>query len=340
MAVSTTTYPLGPGLKGMLGELGINAEDVLRRADLPDDLLNQMEPKVSAAGYAKFFAAVEASVDDPDFPLKLVEVVRPEWFTPPLFAALCSPDLVVAASRLALFKPLIAPMEIDIHRDDDSIKIAYRWLEMSMPPPALTSGFEALFLTRLARLGTREEVRPVAVTVPTMPSAPAKYEQYLGVALELGPEISVTFSDEDAQRPFLSANPSMWAIFEPELRRRLADLEESATTADRARAVLLEGLPSGQLSVDAVARRLAVSSRTLQRRLREEGTNFKELVRGTRNQLARHYLGQTRLTSTEIAYLLGFEEPTSFFRAFHEWTGQTPETMRQSLQQAHAVGPS
>ncbi|MEM6293146.1 MAG: AraC family transcriptional regulator [Myxococcota bacterium] len=144
-----------------------------------------------------------------------------------------------------------------------------------------------------------------------------------------GDIIRVTFNSADAHRPFLTANRAMWDIFEPELRRRLSDLEGDATFAERTRTVLMEGLPSGQFAVDDVATRLAVSSRTLQRRLRSEGTSFKEVVDATRETLARHYLGRTRLTATEIAYLLGFDEATSFFRAFHRWTGTTPEALRQ-----------
>ncbi|MCB9697640.1 MAG: helix-turn-helix transcriptional regulator [Alphaproteobacteria bacterium] len=89
--------------------------------------------------------------------------------------------------------------------------------------------------------------------------------------------------------------------------------------------------------MERVARRLAVSTRTLQRRLREEGTSFKEVVDTTREGLARHYLGRTQLSASEIAFLLGFEEPNSFFRAVQRWTGTTPETLRRRLATAPAT---
>ena len=89
-----------------------------------------------------------------------------------------------------------------------------------------------------------------------------------------------------------------------------------------------------RLAVEHVAKRLAVSPRTLQRRLKEEGTSFKGVVSATRENLARHYLSRTQLTATEIAFLLGFEEPTSFFRAFQRWTGTTPERLRKQAQQS------
>ena len=80
--------------------------------------------------------------------------------------------------------------------------------------------------------------------------------------------------------------------------------------------------------MDCVAGRLGTSKRTLQRRLRSEQTTFQTVLGNTRAALARHYLLETRLSSAEISYLLGFEDPNSFFRAFHGWTGQTAEQFR------------
>ena len=95
--------------------------------------------------------------------------------------------------------------------------------------------------------------------------------------------------------------------------------------------LLLEGLPSGRSTIAEVARALGMSSRTLQRRLHDEGTSFQAVLGATRHKLARHYLGGTELTCSEISFLLGYEEVNSFFRAFHEWTGTSPEQARLTL---------
>lgn len=328
----THGYALEAGWKGLLAELGLRHEHVLRRAGLPEDLLNRANARVPAEQFLRFSLAIEEEIGDPAFPVKLVEHMKPEWFSPPLFAALCSPNLAVASERLARFKPLVAPLDMDVDRSGGGLTITYRWVQTAVRPPQSLVGSEALFIVKLARIGTRHEVRPVRVAMPELPEARTAFEMFLGVRLTVGPELQVSFQASDASRPFLTDNHGMWNIFEPELRRRLSDLEGSASFEDRTRAVLLEALPSGVASVEVVARRLAVSPRTLQRRLGEEGTTFKKVVRKTRESLARHYLGQTVLTSAEIAYLLGYDEPTSFFRAFHDWTGTTPETLRTELQ--------
>ena len=125
----------------------------------------------------------------------------------------------------------------------------------------------------------------------------------------------------------------MWRFFEPELRKRLSDLHEEESFTVRVNSSLLELLPSGQATMDAVAKKLAVSKRTLQRRLSEEETTFHDELNRTRERLARHYLSRSDLSGSQISYLLGFEEPSSFFRAFQSWTGQTPKQMRISANQ-------
>ncbi|MGI5237927.1 helix-turn-helix domain-containing protein [Dactylosporangium sp. CA-139066] len=108
----------------------------------------------------------------------------------------------------------------------------------------------------------------------------------------------------------------MWRFFAPDLRRRLSDLQAAATVADGVRAALHETIPGGDPSMTAVSRHLAVSSRTLQRQLHLEGTTFQALLASTREDLARHYLGHSAMRSAEIAYLLGYEDTNSFYRAF------------------------
>lgn len=324
-------YALDPGIKGLLASLGVRYQDVLRRAGLPEDLLNGTDVRLQRGPYFALARALYDAADDPLFPIRMVDALSAEWFSPPVFAALCSPNLTVAATRLARFKPLVAPMELGVHLDPDVLRLTVTLLDSPVEPPPLLAGTEALGLVKLARMGTRRPITPVQVTMPHIPPSAEAYEAFLSCPITEGPQLTVCFTAEDAQEPFLTNNSAMWDIFEPQLRQRLADLEGGASFENRTRAVLIEALPSGQVSVDWVAQRLAVSARTLQRRLREEGTSFKGVVNDVRESLARHYLGQTQLSASEIAYLLGFEETASFFRAFQRWTGTTPEALRQSL---------
>jgi len=210
----------------------------------------------------------------------------------------------------------------------DSLFVGLQWDDPTLQPPATLAATELVFLTQIARIGTRETIYPVRVESPYPMQPEEAYETYFGVAPHRGEKHGVTFSAVDAKRPFLTASETLWQTFEPELRRRLTQLDTSAPLEERVRQILLEGLPSGESSIDVTARRLGQSPRTLQRGLKSEGTSYKEVVRRTREQLARHYVTSTKLGYTEIGFLIGYEEPSSFFRAFREWTGQTPESIR------------
>jgi AraC-like DNA-binding protein len=120
----------------------------------------------------------------------------------------------------------------------------------------------------------------------------------------------------------------MWEVFEPGLRQRLSALDEQASTSDRVRAVLLEMLPAGMSSIDAVAQRLALSKRSLQRHLGDESVSFQDVLNQVRQELAQHYLVNSNISPGEISWLLGFQESNSFVRAFRSWTGKTPSAYR------------
>lgn len=78
--------------------------------------------------------------------------------------------------------------------------------------------------------------------------------------------------------------------------------------------------------------KLGLSTRTLQRRLKEEGTSFQRTLDEVRTELARHYLKNSSMSGAEISFLLGFEDPNSFFRAFQRWTGKTPREAQPTWQ--------
>jgi AraC-like DNA-binding protein len=83
--------------------------------------------------------------------------------------------------------------------------------------------------------------------------------------------------------------------------------------------------------MDAVSAKLGASTRTLQCRLEEAGVSFQRVLNRTREDLALHYLRSSSMSGAEISFLPGFEDPSSFFRAFHTWTGKTPEKMRATM---------
>ena len=107
----------------------------------------------------------------------------------------------------------------------------------------------------------------------------------------------------------------------------LADRSQTTVT-DSVRETVVRLLPSGDPTVEAVARAVQTSPRTLQRRLGEEGTNFRAVRDDARCELAPAYLSAGDHSVLQLTYLLGFSEPAAFSRAFQRWTGVTPSAYR------------
>lgn len=324
--MATGKYALEPTLRAVLTDLGLRPSNVLRRAGLRADLLSGGPVWLAQEEFFGLWNAIEAEADDPDLPLRIEDAFAPEVFGAPIFAALMSADLNTAAQRVATYKKLIGPMRLLVDVGVERTTISYQWPAGANPPASLLMS-ELLFWVEMIRTGTRRRVEPIEVVVAEPPTS-AAYRSYLGIEVSAGPVQQVSFAADDARRPFLTANEAMWNAFEPNLRKRLADLEVDAGADERVRAVLLELLPVGRSAMADVAAELAMSTRTLQRRLAELGTTFQEVLDRTREDLARHYLTNAQISAAEISFLLGYEETSSFYRAFQSWTGDTPERVR------------
>lgn len=350
-------YAIQPGWRLLMHDLDISPEAVLRRAHLPADILGRRDASLSSAEYFAMWLAIEAevkatsnvSVPSPSaslasaaalepslpvapVPLRIAKALSADWFDPVLFSALCSADLVGALNRIAKYKPLICPMRLEVETTARSTTLTLHWIEPGATPPPVLVGFELAFFVQLARMATRAAIQPLSVTSPTELDQCAAYEAFLGVPISRGTAPRLVFDADDARRPFLTVNPVLWSYFEPALRQRLSELDAHARVAERLRSAFLEALPAGEVSMHALGRKLGLSSRTLQRRLKDEGTSFQRTLDEVRTELARHYLKNSSMSGAEISFLLGFEDPNSFFRAFQRWTGKTPREAQPTWQ--------
>jgi AraC-like DNA-binding protein len=323
-------FTLDPGIRVLLRDLGISTSRVLRKAQLPSGQFLDRPTTLSTSEYYRFWQAVDELDGDADLAVRVGNLISAEVFDPPIFAALCSANLRAAAERIAEFKPLMGPVRLQVSAKRDGLTIAFRWPDGSTAPALLVAS-ELAFWVALARLGTRESINAVAVTMRRPGPSSEAVQAYFGTSMRKGMLDAVSFSLADADRPFVTENPSMWAFFEPSLRRRLSELERSASTAQRVQAALHETLPAGDGSIQAVARQLIVSPRTLQRQLQDEGTSFQAVLTNTRERLARRYLADEELTTAQIAYLLAYDDTNSFYRAFRRWTGLTPDAARAEV---------
>jgi AraC-like DNA-binding protein len=144
------------------------------------------------------------------------------------------------------------------------------------------------------------------------------------------PVNALLFAPTDVTLSLPTANAQLAVVHEriasEHLQRRDHD-----QTCHRTRAVIIRHLQDGEPRRPKIATVLGISERTLQRRLTAEGTSFQLLLDDTRRELARHYLGQKTVSLADIAYLLGFSDQSSFFRASRRWFGRSPRDYRVRL---------
>lgn len=331
-------YSIWPGWRLLMQDAGINASPVLRRAQLPGDLFARKNVRLCPEDFFKLWNAIEAEARSVDArhpaALQIAKVMSSDWFDPELFAALCSASMHAALDRMAKYVRLIAPMTFRIERQQARTAVYIDFMDKTRRPPEVFLVFKLVFFVQLVRLATRTPVQPLEVSWPVSAEkrdADAQaYAEFFGVPVTDSPLATLVFSTEDMQRPFLTENHRMWQFFEPSLRQRLSDLDRQAGMSERVHSILLEGLPAGETSMLTVSRKLAVSTRTLQRRLQAEGTSFQQLLDKVRQSLSVHYLRHTRMSGAEISFLLGFEDSNSFARAFQLWTGKTPQAVRDA----------
>jgi AraC-like DNA-binding protein len=318
--------------KLLILDMGFNPADVLAFARLPGDLFARKDATLSPAEYFNLWRGLEQVAGANELPLKLAQVISVEAFDPALFACLCSPDLNTALQRIAQYKRLVGPLTMDVDISSNGTQVTLACYGHTEPIPRSLSIAELVFFTQLARLATRERIVPLAASTPNLPDNGDIHQTFFGCPLKRSDAIQICFSAQDAARPFLTENLAMWEAFEPSLRKRLSALDEQASTADRVRAVLLEMLPAGINSIEAVAQRLAMSKRSLQRHLGDERLSFQAVLNNVRQELAQHYLINSTISPGEISWLLGFQESNSFIRAFRSWTGKTPGAYRMGYE--------
>ena len=187
----------------------------------------------------------------------------------------------------------------------------------------------AVFL-RMCQITTGEALLPVHVSLQRpRPDCEAEFVRVFGASIDYDrPDNRLRFDNAVLNRPLTTANPELARINDQTVVDYLARFDR-ASIAMQVRAKIIEQLPDGMPKQEHIADTLHVSLRSLQRRLKEEETSFKDLLEDTRQSLAEQYLREHHRSIGEITYLLGFSEPSNFTRAFKRWTGKTPVEYRE-----------
>jgi AraC-like DNA-binding protein len=199
-------------------------------------------------------------------------------------------------------------------------------------PPMSRHCFETVFSSsvRMMRMFTGVQINPLEVTfIYPEPESTAEYERIFCCPVRFGQKRnSFTIDMGVVNIPIRMANPALLEHFERYAQDFLAQMERKDETSQTVTRIILARLDDENLSIDKVAREMAVSVRTLQNRLEGEGVVFSDLLKDIRQRLAKKYLHEN-YSVEQITYLLGFSEPSVFRRAFKKWSGVTPREYRE-----------
>lgn len=321
-------YPIAKPMQHMSQMLGLDPGRVIRRAGLSPEFLNNEGRGATTEEYFALWDAVFQEVNNPNFALDVARQYAGSPLIPAMLAFSSSPNTEIGLTRLALFKPLVGPIKLDVARRNGAVEITIASTDEDAPLPPSLSAFELVYFLESARKFTGHHIVPLAVGMPVGDEDAEQFDAYFGVPSISSSVAKIVLSLEDARRPLISENGDFWQWLEVDLKRQLAERAATISASERVRAVLIDMLPSGEASADAVSKRLGMSKRSLQRKLSDAGETFQSVLDATRSELAIRYLSKGEMSVDEISYLLAYQDPNSFYRAFHGWTGMTPAAAR------------
>ena len=304
-----------------LKSVGLSIENILEQAGIPNILWKE-EIQLSTEEYYLFLKKIDEVITDEQI-LAISNIDNLNVFIPSFFVALSSKNGLEGIKRLAKYKKLIGPVLLEIKEFEEIVQVQYFFEQREKELPRFAVLNEQLMLINLLNKGIGKKISPVSVI------SPFEYGEFLSKEMKItvnkGVQNEIIFSMKDLKKPFLTANNIMVEYLEPQLKQKLAEMKSEIfeTFTSRVQKKLFQLIPSGQFGLENVAEEFGISGRTLQRNLSAENTSFNQLVKDIQKIMTFNYLEAKELSIDEIAYLVGYTELSSFYRAFKKWTGKT-----------------
>jgi AraC-like DNA-binding protein len=315
---------------------GMDPAPVFRAAGIDPATLAEPGKRASARTVLRLLRGAEEAVGDPALGLHVAQQMRGTALHALGYAWLASGTLREAFARLARYARVLSEAwSMHIEETPSGVRIAYVFAPGIERRPDWLHDWLAAGAVRLSRLVYGDAFAPLEVDlVRAEPPDTAPFAGYFRAPIRWrAARTGLVIRSDDFARALPTGNPDVAAATERLALDYLAGLDRNDMVT-QVRARVRASLPTGVPSQEEVARALAVSPRTLARRLEEAGTSFTALVDETRRTLAEQYLRRTEYSVAEVAYLVGFAEASSFNRAYRRWTGRAPGDARRGGDEA------
>ena len=311
---------------------GVSRVELLREARLDEAQLRDPDARVPRAAIVRLWHAVAARVPDPAFGLRLGAAARAREFGLVGYTLAFSPTVGAALQRLTRYDRLLSDALVVALEAAD----AGTWVRLDVEPalrafrPA--ADFRLAAVLAVCREIAAAPIAPLTVQFPyRRPADVRAYARFYRAPLAFG-ALATAFllRSDDLARPVVASDATLTGYLAPLAEQRLTVLGGQDTLRDRVRQVLWAALSAGVPALEGVGRGLGLSPRTLQRRLRAEGTTLSAVLTQLRHDLALPLLRDGRLAVAEVAFLLGYEDPSAFHRAFRRWARRSPRAFRRA----------
>jgi AraC-like DNA-binding protein len=320
---------------GFLGRRGLDADVVCLAADIDRDVIDEPNSRVPASAMERLWAAAERLTGDADLGLHSAESYNPGALSIVGYVILSSRTAGEALERLARYAPLLNEgLRVRIEHAPGATSCAFGAAEgvdsfLHRSPRQAMETLAAGIVLTLGRLVTRPPA-PTAVTFRhAAPASVTEHTRLLGPVVRFDqPENAVVYPTAALAASMLSADPALLEVFESDARRRLEQLKSHGAVSGRVQSIVGARLKGEVPSLATIASELAMSERSIQRSLTEESTSYREIVDEVRKGLALSHLSRPGTSAADVAFLLGFSEPSAFTRAFRRWTGSSPTQFR------------
>ncbi|WP_128102008.1 AraC family transcriptional regulator [Paenibacillus sp. DCT19] len=311
-----------------LRQIGINSHDVARKAGLPLTVISDSTVNITQY-YAIWQAYSDLAGDIAHGMIQLATIYEVTKFPPPILATFHARDYRDALQRMARYKMLCPPESLKIIEDGEDCILDLQWLDTDESCPPLLVGITLAFLLELGRRGTGRHLTASAVEFAQPMGDLQVLEGYFGCRVRTDANHNrLSLHRKDLDIPFHSYNAELLEILTPALDRTLHEHQGNRSLSETVKWIMKRSFSAGRPDVHMVAKELGMSNRTLQRRLTDESTNFNHLLTEARHEQARVYLSDLSLDIKEVAFLIGYEDQNSFYRAFRTWEGDTPANWR------------
>ena len=329
------------GLLEAIRDAGVDPDQVLRTFELEPSVLADVDGFIPCSVFARILEEAARATGDDCFGLHFGERFNPKNIGPLAYAALNSPTVGEADAQVARYIKLYnqagqASVIIEGQR-------AYmRYVLTGLDIPTARQQNEYGMAVRLNAIRTMVGSQWAPLEVQFAHEAPAdisEHQRIFSAPVLFGyPTNNFVVECEFLERQVPAADTRLFGIMKRYLERVLEEMPQEDGVLSSVRRAVAESVRNGEPSLARIAKAMAMSPRTLQRHLKERGTDFKNLVDDTRRRFALTYLKDRRNALTEIAFLLGYSDASAFNRAFKRWTGLAPSAYR--AQAASGVAPA